>query len=190
MNDKPFAIHVTWTTYGTWLPGDPRGYVSVTLRPDGTTLKKENQYGTPYTKDDAFTRRIAIDEQEFETVWLNAQQARVVAHSLVEACRERGWWIGQAAVMCNHIHVVVLECPPDGPAVRRILKGVTQSKLSKHHGSPKRWYTRGGSNRHKYDQQAIDNALNYVKRQEGMLAGIENMVVYVPGEARREEPRG
>lgn len=24
---EPLAYFITWTTYGTWLPGDPRGWV-------------------------------------------------------------------------------------------------------------------------------------------------------------------
>lgn len=27
MYDDPLAYFITWTTYGTWLPGDPRGWV-------------------------------------------------------------------------------------------------------------------------------------------------------------------
>lgn len=53
MCDRPFAIHVTWTTYGTWLPGDARGYVSPTRQHEADTLPKQNLYGTPYTKTTA-----------------------------------------------------------------------------------------------------------------------------------------
>jgi hypothetical protein len=31
--DEPFALHITWTCYGTWLPGDQRGHVSNVLLP-------------------------------------------------------------------------------------------------------------------------------------------------------------
>lgn len=27
MNDDPIAYFLTWVTYGTWLPGDERGWV-------------------------------------------------------------------------------------------------------------------------------------------------------------------
>ena len=27
MYDDPLAFFITWTTYGTWLPGDDRGWV-------------------------------------------------------------------------------------------------------------------------------------------------------------------
>jgi hypothetical protein len=44
-----FALHITWTTYGTWLPGDERGYVANTLQDNELYLPRENVVGTPYT---------------------------------------------------------------------------------------------------------------------------------------------
>jgi len=35
INDDTVAMFFTWTTYGTWLPGDERGHVSNKLRPTG-----------------------------------------------------------------------------------------------------------------------------------------------------------
>ena len=35
MTDKPFALHITWTCYGTWLPGDARGWVEDVQFTDG-----------------------------------------------------------------------------------------------------------------------------------------------------------
>src|SRR6516225_1923021 len=54
--DRPFALHITWTCYTTWLPGDRRGYVSNTLLPEGGSLPRQNMPGTPVTADDPLTR--------------------------------------------------------------------------------------------------------------------------------------
>jgi REP element-mobilizing transposase RayT len=180
MSDCPFAIHVTWTTYGTWLPGDARGYVSPTRQHEADTVPKQNLYGTPYAKNDSYTRQIAYAEQKFPTVYLNEKQALVVAQQLVDATESRHWLISQAAIMKNHTHVMMMQCPEDGSAVRRILKGTTQAALSKQAGTPNRWWTQGGSNRYKYDQLAIDNANRYIKNQDGILVGIENGLIYIP----------
>ena len=40
-SERPFVLHITWTCYGNWLPGDRRGYVSNTLRPEGGFRPKE-----------------------------------------------------------------------------------------------------------------------------------------------------
>jgi hypothetical protein len=120
--EKPFALHITWTCYGTWLPGDERGYVSNTLRQPRGFLPKENIPGTPYTSDDPYTRSQAQSLQKGPTVFLNTEQAHIAALALVEAARKGCWRIARGALMRNHIHVVVMECPDDGPGVRRVLK--------------------------------------------------------------------
>jgi REP element-mobilizing transposase RayT len=175
--DDPFALLITWTCYGTWLPGDERGHVSNVLQPEGGFLSKQNVPGTPIAPGDAFTRAQARSLQKGETVWLTPEQARTTATALVSAARERGWRILRAAVMANHVHVVVCDCPDDGPVVRRVLKGVSQADLSRAQGRPQRWWTQGGSDRYKHGQAAITAAVAYVANQQGKLAEIVDMEV-------------
>lgn len=172
--DRPFALHLTWTTYGTWLPGDERGYVSHTLESTGDWLPRENIPGTPYAKAHERTHRLAQTAQKGETVWLTSELARVAAEALIAAASERGWKIARGSIMAGHLHLVVSDCPNDGPAVRRILKGNSQVALSRHNGKPQRWWTAGGSDRYKNDDQAIANAIEYVRNQEKILVAIEN----------------
>ncbi len=172
---KPFALHITWTCYGTWLPGDPRGYVSNTLLPQKGYLPKENIPGTPYRADDLLTRQRARALQSQSTALLSPALALRAAESLVLAAEKRTWRILRGAVMANHVHVVVLACPDDGPGVRRILKGVSQAELSRFSGQKRRWWTAGGSDRYKHDFEAIENAVRYVANQPFMLAEIEDM---------------
>ncbi len=51
-----------------------------------------------------------------------------MAVALVRTAIARGWRIPRAAVMANHVHCVVTECPPNGPVVRRALKGASQER--------------------------------------------------------------
>jgi REP element-mobilizing transposase RayT len=110
-------------------------------------------------------------------MYLNAEQAALVVERLVTSAAEREWRILRAAVMSNHVHVVVVDCPEDGPGVRRGLKGPTQARLSEHASGPRRWWTQGGSDRYLYSHDAIQRAVNYVARQHGILAQIVDMVV-------------
>ena len=128
--DQPFALLITWTCYGTWLPGDERGHVSNTLLPEGGHRGKQNVPGTPVSAGDEYTRQPARALQKGETVWLSADQARSAAQALVEAAKTREWKILRGAIMANHVHVVVSDCPDDGPAARRILKGTSQAALT------------------------------------------------------------
>jgi REP element-mobilizing transposase RayT len=170
-----FALHITWTTYGSRLPGDERGYVSNTLVLGEGFLRKLNVPGTPVTADDAVTLANARRQQKGETVYLSADEAWIVAQSLIEAATKRGWRILRAAIIANHVHVVVIDCPDDGEAVRRVLKGFTQAKLSDALGQSRRWWTAGGSDRYKHGWAAIEAAVNYVRDQEGKLAEIIDM---------------
>ena len=175
--ERPFALHITWTCYGSWLPGDRRGYVSNTLLPQGGALPKRNTPGTPYAADDSYTRRAAQARQKRPTVGLSAEQARCAARSLVEAARARSWRILRGALMSNHVHVVITDCPDDGPAVRRVLKGNSQAALNAAAGRPRRWWTAGGSDRYKHDHAVIEAAVAYVASQRGVLAQIVDMEV-------------
>jgi hypothetical protein len=139
ITDRPFALLISWTCYGTWLPGDPRGYVSNTLLPERGFDRKQNIPGTAYTADDNYTRECARALQKSETVYLTPALALVAAQALVNAAKERGWRIVQGAIMANHVHIVVQDCPDEGPAVRRILKGTSQNALSRHVGKSQRW---------------------------------------------------
>jgi hypothetical protein len=66
--DEPFALLITWTCYGTWLPGDERGHVSNILHPEGGFDPKENVPGAPIAPGNAFTRERARALQKGETV--------------------------------------------------------------------------------------------------------------------------
>src|SRR5436190_15258022 len=79
-----FAWHITWTCYGTWLPGDPRGHVSNILLPGGGFERKRNTPGTPVMPGDAYTQDRARALQKYETVWLTQEQALIAAHALVD----------------------------------------------------------------------------------------------------------
>jgi REP element-mobilizing transposase RayT len=171
--DEPFALLITWTCYGQWLPGDRRGYVSNTLVEDGYRPKR-NVVGTAYDRDDAATYQRAKQLQKQSAIWLTAAQARVAAEAMIQAVSERGWMILRGALMASHVHVVVTECPDDGPAVRRVLKGVSQAALSKAAGQPRTWWTAKGSDRYKHGHAAVEAAIKYVAKQEHVLVHIVN----------------
>ena len=179
MSEKPFALHITWTCYGTWLPGDRRGHVSNTLGAVPGFIPKQNVPRTPYSAGDSYTRAQAHARQKDSTVLLTKEQALAAANALVDAAHRRGWIIVRAALMANHVHVLITDCPTDGEAVRRILKGNSQAALSDQLGHSRRWWTAGGSDRYKNDQVAIDTAIQYIASQEHKLVEIVDMEVRI-----------
>jgi REP element-mobilizing transposase RayT len=177
MPNPPFALFITWTTYGTWLPGDPRGYVSNTLMETGRYAPKQNQRGQPISRGNPQTLAAAQKAQKHDTVWLLPQHAITVAEALKNAAAARHWHIIRAAVMAGHVHTLTAKCPDDGPAVRRILKGVSNAALCAAAGHPGRWWTRGGSGRYLHSQRSLEAVEEYIRNQHAILCEIINMQV-------------
>src|SRR5438552_16605871 len=113
-SDELFALHITWTCYGTRLPGDARGYVSNTLLAPRGYLPKVNTPGSPVTANDPITHEYAKSLQKWDTVYLNTEFAKVAAEALIAAAAKRGWRLVRGAIMADHIHVVIMGCPSVG----------------------------------------------------------------------------
>jgi REP element-mobilizing transposase RayT len=182
-----FALLETWTCHGQWLPGDKRGYVSNTLAEEGYR-RKNNCPGLPYDRGNAKTWLRAKSVQKQESVLLTLQDAQVAAVSMIEACVNRDWLIIQAAIMANHVHVVVTNCPDDGPAVRRVLKGTSQAAMSRSFGRPRKWWTEGGSDRYKHGEATIAAAVNYVANQSHTLVFIVRNKLVLPSTSTGTSP--
>ena len=97
---------LTWTTYGSWLPGDERGSVTTTAS-FGETRRRRNEPGDDYDDPMPGLHRASQAGLKGEPVRLTPSQAARVAEQLAETARFRGWSILALAVMANHVHVVV-----------------------------------------------------------------------------------
>ncbi len=87
---------ITWTTYGTWLQGDERGYVkNGQIRPGNEALKKANK---------------VLQSQDM--VRLSKAQQEVVQTAIMKQAQLRDHHIYALAVRSNHIHIV-LEYTPE-----------------------------------------------------------------------------
>jgi hypothetical protein len=176
--DDAQAYFITWTTYGTWLPGDPRGHVSNPVGTDDRYHRKSNRFGSENSPGDQTTLNRARAQQKWETVWLNSIQAGVCAEAMLSAAKERSWRILRSAVMCNDVHVVLVGSTLTGPLTSRALKGVSQARLSDAVGRSQRWWTRRGSERSLSGSHAILATMKYIENQEGILIRIaHNQIV-------------
>jgi REP element-mobilizing transposase RayT len=85
---------VTWTTYGTWLPGDKRGYV------------KRAKVLPANPKINWSSRSL----QKSTTLTLNSQQKTVIRKAILQEAERIGYKIEALAVCTNHIHLVARPC--------------------------------------------------------------------------------
>ena len=160
------AVLLTWTTYGTWLPGDERGFVSRVPGADGGHVLHDIP-GEPYDADDAQIRNEAIERMEGAPVHLNADQARILLASIAESAERHGIELLAIAIMRDHVHVL---CQTDrsGQELQKLFKGAASRLLSQRFelsGSP-RWFTRRGSSRFIKKRADLTAAIEYLQQQE------------------------
>ena len=168
----------TWTTYGTWLPGDERGFVGDVRDLDGTR-QCHNVPGTPHSADHSPLRAYAASILKEPPIRLTVAQAEAVATQLRETARFRCWDLFAFAVMANHVHLVVAS----GEEVTsgKILgdfKAWGTRRLDKQCGKRLNgsWWTDGGSCRPVRGDEELARVIMYVRQQEYPL------VVWIAGE--------
>ncbi|HYH69180.1 MAG TPA: transposase [Urbifossiella sp.] len=173
---------LTWTTYGTWLPGDDRGFVSNVADSDGRGVR----HNAPHTACDRSVphlREFARSKLVSEPVWLTLSQAEAVLDQFRETAEYRRWFLLAVSVMRNHAHLVVgVPGDPDPDDLLRDFKSYGSRRLNQAFGRRPRWWTEGGSKRKKADERAVATAIRYVLHQPHAL------VTWSPDERPGERP--
>jgi REP element-mobilizing transposase RayT len=163
---------ITWTTYGTWLPGDERGFVSQVNDGRGEKVT-HNIYGTRYDSGWQHLRKKMQQSLKCNPIRLNREQAKIIVDQIQETCRFRSWQLVAGAVMANHCHVVLgVSGDPDPATLLRDLKSYASRALNKQWVRPASgtWWTESGSTRVLKKEDAILSAVAYVRDQEFPLA--------------------
>jgi REP element-mobilizing transposase RayT len=156
---------LTWTTYGTWLPGDTRG--SVTSVRDGG--KPRHRHNAAHSPIDAAMPGLEHSAQQLlkgAPVYLTGEQASVLLAQVQETAAFRGWVLLAAAIMRNHCHVVVgVRGDPEPEDLLRDLKSYGSRALNRQFTKPAggTWWTQSGSRRKLPHQRAVDDAIDYVR---------------------------
>jgi REP element-mobilizing transposase RayT len=166
---------LTWTTYGTWLPGDARGSVTRIRehRTDRTPRSEYDQFETPYLAEAPGLARASRAAMKGSPTRLTQEQAVVVAEDFEATVRYRNWTMTAGSVMANHVHLVVIA--PEtvrSEKLLQILKSYASRALNLRWPRPagSAWWTASGSRRPLYDDAAIHSASSYVRAQEFRLA--------------------
>ena len=159
---------ITSTTYGTWLPGDARGFVSTLIDAQGHRVR-HNIPGTPYDADMPPLESAARQALKCPPIRFCREQAERLVEQFQETVAYRGWQLLAAALMANHFHAVVgAEEAVTPETILRDLKSYGSRALSRKWSTPASgtWWTQGGSKRWLKDEAAVDAAVLYVRRQE------------------------
>jgi hypothetical protein len=94
---------LTWTTYGTWLPGDERGFLGAVRQKSDSTQATHNQPGTEYDRERSRLEGFAKATQKRPTSRLTPDQAAAVCIQIQATAAMRQWKLFAVAVMANHV---------------------------------------------------------------------------------------
>lgn len=180
---------LTNTCYGTWLPGDSRGFVGHVWEhieeDDPADLRvSHNSAGADYDKDMPGLERESRARMLGEPTYLTESQARMVVEQFQETARFRKWELIAAAVMFNHFHILVgVEGDPDPGKLLGDFKSWASRRLNEHFGTrdPGHWWTSCGSKRKVCDTAGVIAVARYILfRQSDPLVTWSRKLGYNP----------
>ncbi|MBW3540634.1 MAG: transposase [Planctomycetes bacterium] len=163
---------LTWTTYGTWLPGDRRGFVAPVRERDGK-LRVHNVPGTPYDAEMPGLETVAVNSLKCAPVRLVQPQADALLEQFHETAVYRGWELIAVAVMAEHVHLVVgVRGDPEPSRILGDFKSYGSRRLNCQWRKPDSgtWWTESGSKRKRRNFRAVLAAVRYVRNQKHPLA--------------------
>ena len=173
---------LTWTAYGTWLPGDRRGFVSPVRAASGA-LTVHNRPGTDFDANIPKLESEARRRLRCSPIRLLVDQAGLLSTQLRDTAAIPQQEMCALAVMHNHIHVVLgVPGDPDPSWLLRDMKAYASRALNARFSRPASgtWWTQSGSKRKLPNESAIFAAVRYVRDQPGAL------VVWLADAWRRE----
>lgn len=141
------AYMITWTTYGTWLQGDERGWVK-----DGEVLEPN-----PVLEQ---SNLLTLKQQ---IIKLSPLQKNTAQNAILNEAKRIHHKIYAIAVCTNHIHIVVENNPiPINQIVKRY-KNVATATLKLTGLNAKIW-TKGFDKRFCFTEKELTNRIQYVNK--------------------------
>lgn len=147
---EPIAYFITWTSYGTWLPGDERGWWH------------EGEWRPP----NELFREMAASEMKETAFTLSPEDRDIVKRTIERHCEIRGWTLHTARARSNHVHVVVTAPGYEPETVRDQLKAWCTRKLKPTNPGRERFWTEGGSRRWINQDDDLEAAIIYVNEAQ------------------------
>ncbi len=146
------STFITWTTYGTWLPGDPRGW-----------RNRKLGYRVPQPLLEDWTRQ----QMKGLAVLLKPADRATVEQACRNHCEFRGWHLFAVNARSNHVHVVIAADVPSA-TVRDQLKANCTRELR---AQPiplnvERTWTKGGYCEFLDTDEDIEMAVQYVNEAQ------------------------
>jgi len=146
---KMIGFMATWTTYGTWLQGDKRGYVK-----NGITYGANSQL-------EKSNKQLL----KHEKIIIPKSLRKTVENAILKEAKQIGQKVYAVAICSNHVHIVV-ESTNDrcGYLVGRFKRAAT--KALREYGFVSKVWTKGYDKRYCYSQNDLETRIKYVQRHK------------------------
>ncbi len=159
---------LTTTSYGSWLPGDDRGFVSNVRVNEGPEIR-HNRMGEEFDKQISDLAEHSKQKLLGPAVEFSSAHAESLLLQFQETAAHRGWGLLAAAVMATHVHLIVgVAGDPSPDNLLRDFKSYGSRALNRDFGTPKSgtWWTESGSRRKLPTVQSVLGGVRYVLGQQ------------------------
>jgi REP element-mobilizing transposase RayT len=145
---KTLGYMITWTTYGTWLQGDERGYVkNGKIYPANATLLQANK-----------------QLQTQDEIRLSKIQQQVIREAIIKEAQSQGQQIFALSVDATHVHIVAENISQPISKIVAYYKKASRLALKSIGHEGKIW-TKGYDKRFCFDRASLERRIQYVQRQ-------------------------
>ncbi len=141
------AYHFIFSAYGFWLPNDPRGSWSETIRvynllKFGPATKVSTEASVAHIPHDRATRLQAKKALMYPPVRFTGIQARAIARGFATAAEEGEYTFRALAILPDHCHMIIDRHAQSVPHISRHLKAKATARLNAEGVHPLRKYPR------------------------------------------------
>jgi len=146
--EDPIGYFLTWATYGTWLPGDSRGWV---------------EYKRGWQLPDPILELESASRMSESACRLSVAQRLAVEAQIAETCRQRGWHLHAVNCRSNHAHFVVSAADTPPKKIRANVKAwATRCLKMQFDAQRENWWAERGSIRWLWGEDDLEGAIRYV----------------------------
>jgi hypothetical protein len=144
----PIAYFITWPTYGTWLPGDERGWVEY-----------HRGWQLPNRDLEQYCRSCMTEEQ----CLLTPEERSIALQQIVETCEYRQWIHYASACRSNHAPIVIGASNTSPKKIRTDIKAWCTRRLrERSRPQQENWWAERGSIRFVWDDESLATVVQYV----------------------------
>ena len=138
---------VTWTTYGSWLQGDRRGFVKKgEIMAGNKKIEKANQ-----------------KSQKSMKIKLNSEQRAIVRQAIINEAKRIGHKIEALSVSTYHVHLVARPFKESIELIVSRYKNISMFALGKQVNNGRIW-TRSFDKRFCFDEDSLNQRIEYVNK--------------------------